>query len=81
MESGKLKTLSRIGKVFYFVGFAAIVVSALGLLYFLVIMGGKRSVDTCCSTCPSILWGADCGRRLDFSVASAGVRDLDEYSE
>lgn len=43
MESGKLKTLSRIGKVFYFVGFAAIVVSALGLLYFLVIMGGRGS--------------------------------------
>lgn len=43
MESGKLITLARIGKVFYFVGFAAIVVSALGLLYFLVIMGGRGS--------------------------------------
>ena len=29
--------------MFYFVGFAAIVVSALGLLYFLVIMGGRGS--------------------------------------
>ena len=43
MESGKFMTLARIGKVFYFVGFAAIVVSALGLLYFLVILGGRGS--------------------------------------
>ncbi len=43
MESDKFITLARIGKVFYFVGFAAIVVSALGLLYFLVILGGRGS--------------------------------------
>lgn len=43
MESGKFITLARIGKVFYFVGFAAIVVSALGLLYFVVILWGRGS--------------------------------------
>jgi hypothetical protein len=41
MESGKFNTLSRIGKVFYYVGYAAIVVSVLLLLYSIVILGER----------------------------------------
>ncbi len=55
MESGKLKTLNTIGKVFYSVGYTLLILSGLAALYVIVILRGSSMLAV---LVPILFYGA-----------------------